>query len=156
MRKLLTICAICAICGLLFGFTGCEKRDAYQRAALAAADFATSLKTFQQAEIAVYHSGAIDKEEHIAIQRIFLETAKAGLQLDQAIRVARSSPDAWAAANAALDSIDKLQAEGVLHIKSDKARAQLAASLALARSAIIAVRLALPAPAITPGPGGAL
>lgn len=145
MRKLLLVSAICGIC-VICGFTSCENRDPYQKAAVAAADFSAALKTFQDSEIAMYHSGSISREDHIAIQRILLETAKAGKQLDQAIRVAKSNPDAWAAANAALDAITKLQADGLLHIKSDKAREQLAASLALARSAIAAVRLALPAP----------
>lgn len=148
-RRLL--CAICVICGLLFlGFTGCPQQDPYRKAAVAAADFAAALKTFQDSEIALHNSGSIDAETHKAIQSVLLDTARAGKQLDQAIRVAKSNPEAWTAVIAAVDALARLQSDGVLHIKNDKARQQLAASLALARSALGALQLALPAKGATP------
>lgn len=147
----LLVLALCA-------FTGCPKsqpgapQDQYMKAAIAAQDFADSLDAFTDTAITLHDNGIIGDDEHRVLMTISLQGSVASKELKRAIGLARSNPDAWTAANAALDSLTRLDSEGILRIKSPDARAKLTLALTSARTALAAVRAALPPPPPPPVP----
>lgn len=147
MKRPLLILALLPV--LLLAIGACPKprpqNDPWRTAAVAAADFAAAVKGFQDSEIILHRQGLIASDEHQAIQRVLLDVARAGKQLDQAIRAAHQRPEASAAVDAALIAAQQLLDEGVLHVKNPNARARLSASLALARIALDTIRAVLAA-----------
>lgn len=106
---------------------GCD--DKLLKVAQAAKDFSTSVKAVQASEIAAHDSKLVDDEAHVDIQRIFIDVANSGKELDNAVNVAHSKPSAVIALRASVDSLDRLLNEGVVKIKDDKTRAEISIAI---------------------------
>ncbi len=137
-----------AVLLLPLAFASCppgRRADRIRKLAQAADAFSMAVKSFQQAEITAHAQGLVDNAEHAAIERALIDVANAGRELDAAIRVAYAAggrPQAQAAIAAALDSLDRLLAEGVLHVKNDNTRASLQALILAAKSFLAGIAAA--------------
>ena len=129
-HKYLAVLSAILIGGLLMG---CEE-SAVKKAAQAADGFAISVKALQQAEMAAHVQGLIDDAEHRDLQGYFLDVASAGLELDNAIRVAQSKPKAVETLQAAIASLDRMLNQAVPHLKNPKARETMQALILSAKS----------------------
>ncbi len=117
---------------------GCEQSK-LKKVAAAADGFSITVKAFQEAEISAHRQGLVDDAEHKAIEAAIADVARAGLELDNVVRVASQPRPALDGTNAptssklsglaALDqaysSLDNLFNAGALHIKNPKARQEL-------------------------------
>jgi len=113
---------------------GCEQ-SRLKKLALATDAFSLTVRSFQQAEVVAHQQGLVSDEEHAAMEKALIDVANAGVELDNALRVARrgGKPKAAAALGAALTSLDHLLNSGVLHVKNPKARQDLEALILSAK-----------------------
>ncbi len=114
---------------------GCEQSK-LKKLAVAADGFSLTVRSFQQAEVVAHQQGFVSNEEHAAMEKAFIDVANAGVELDNALRVAPTrsgKPKAAAALAAALASLDNLLNSGVLHVKNPKARQDLEALILSAK-----------------------
>jgi len=129
--------ALALLLPLLFAL-GCEQSK-LKKAAMAADGFSVTVKAFQEAEISAHQQGLVDDAEHKAIEAAVADLARAGLELDNAVRLASANTagprpgGALAALDQAYASLDNLFHAGVLHIKNPKARQDLQALLLSAK-----------------------
>jgi hypothetical protein len=72
--------------------TGCDHK--LVKAATAAKDLAKAVHVVQDTEIAMYHQNLVDKDEHIAFQKLLIDVSNSGIELSNAILVLKSKPDA--------------------------------------------------------------
>lgn len=123
-RKVAITVALAAVLVL----AGCT--DELLKVAQAAKDFSVAVKTLQQAEIQAHDLKlTITDEQHVDIQRIFIDVANSGKELDNAINVAHSKPQALVALKAAIASLDRLLNEGVIKITDEKTKTELSLAI---------------------------
>jgi len=113
-----------ALIAVTLGLAGCPK-DKYTKAATFSKDFASTVLAAQQVEMVLHQQGKISDAEHKDLQEYFLQVALAGQQLDDAIVKWHSGEKTAGALVDALNKIETLQAEGVLHIRNPESQAQL-------------------------------
>lgn len=122
--------AVLLLCSLIV-LAGCD--DKLLRVAQAAKDFSAATKALQGAEIQAHDSKLIDDETHVDIQRIVIQVALSGKELDNAVNVAHSQPQAIAALQASIDSLDRLLNEGVIKVKDPKTKTELSLAIISAK-----------------------
>jgi PBP1b-binding outer membrane lipoprotein LpoB len=120
--------------------TGCD--DKLVKAATAAKDLAQAVHVVQDTEIAMYHQNLVDKDEHIAFQKLLIDVSNSGIELSNAILVLKSKPDAIAALDKALVSTSALLDAGTLHIKNEQARNQISVAIVAVRSLLATIEVA--------------
>ena len=136
--------ALALLLPLVFAL-GCEQSK-LKKAAMAADGFSVTVKAFQEAEVSAHQQGLVDDAEHKAIEAAIADMARAGLELDNAVRVASTNtpgPKALAALDQAYASLDNLFNVGVLHIKNPKARQSLQALLLSAKGFLATISAVL-------------
>lgn len=138
MRKRATLVSV-AVVMLLLTAVACKEQDIL-KAAQAAKSFQISVAAFQAGEIEAYRLGYVSDADHKAIQQGIEDVAIVGIELDNAIRVAKSKPQALAAVSKAFDAIDRLSAQGVLRVKNPQSQLALQALLAAARTAVATIQ----------------
>jgi PBP1b-binding outer membrane lipoprotein LpoB len=120
--------------------TGCN--DKLVKAATAAKDLAQAVHVVQDTEIAMYHQNLVDKDEHIAFQKLLIDVSNSGIELSNAILVLKSKPDAIAALDKALASTNTLLDAGTLHIKNEQARTQISVAIVAVRGLLATIEVA--------------
>lgn len=122
--------AVLLLCSLIV-LAGCD--DKLLKVAQAAKDFSAATSALQDAEIQAHETRLIDDEAHVDIQRILLDVAHSGKVLDNAVNVAHSQPQAIAALQLSVDSLDNLLNAGVIKIKDPKTKTELSLAIISAK-----------------------
>lgn len=122
--------AVLLLCSLIV-LAGCDEK--LLKVAQAAKDFSAATKALQDAEIQAHELKLIDDETHVDIQRIVIQVAQSGKELDNAVNVAHSEPKAIAALQASIDSLDRLLNEGVIKVKDPKTKTELSLAIISAK-----------------------
>lgn len=114
-----------------------------QQVAQAAQDASTVVKGFQQGEIVAYQQGLIPADDHQFIQQSLVTVATAGKTLDDCIRSAANNAGMITCVNSAVATIDQLNADGALRLKSDKAKTSFQLAMAGTRTALAVITTVL-------------
>jgi len=136
---------------------GCPSGTNQQKAANAAKNVAVFLQQSQQAELTVFNNGqsclqtAADKlscivittQEHVFIEEQFKTLAEADKTLDSCIRVATNTAGIVTCVNSAVVTVDQLNSQGALYLKSDKAKSTYAAVMTAVKLGIQTVSTVL-------------
>ena len=131
---------------LLLSLMGCAARSVpltpIQKFAVASKDFSASVEAFQLAEIEFFNQGHIKVETHVKINKVVIDVATAGLELNNAILVTKSEPDMRVALAEALASTEGLLKD-LRALENSNIRTQLLLAVTTARSflAIIATQI---------------
>ncbi len=107
-----------------------------QQVAQAAQNASIVIKGFQQGEIVAYQSGAIPQGDHIVIQESLVTLAKMGKTVDGCILAATTTVAEVACIDAAISTIDLVQADAALHLKSERAKTDFQIALIGTRTAL--------------------
>ena len=119
--------------------SGCPSTTSQQNAAKASQVASASVVAAQQGEITIYNTGqqclaaaqspaqqsaciVITPDEHQFLQREFLAISELGKTLDSCILGSTTTPGIVACANTALVTVNQINADGALALKSDKAK----------------------------------
>jgi len=118
--------------------TGCPGNNGtnWDKAAALTDDFAHSVQTAQQIEIQAFHVGKISKEDHVAIEQVFLELGKDGKVLDNAIKTCSSAKDITEAFDATLTIVQNALATADTHIKDPDTKASIDIVLTAAKGTL--------------------
>lgn len=116
MKKLLFLVPL-AVC-----LAGCPSGTQQQKIAQAADDASVVILNFQQAEIIAHQNGAISDADHTFIQQQLVTVSTLGKTTDSCIRTATNTQGVLQCANSAINTIDQLNTQGALGIKSAQAR----------------------------------
>ena len=101
---------------------GCPSSTTQQKAALAAQNASTVVVAFQQAEISSYQAGLIPPADHQFIEAQLVTVGETGKALDSCIRTATNSAGTVACVNVAVVTINQINTQGGLYIKSAGAK----------------------------------
>jgi hypothetical protein len=122
-KRITTIAAVLALSIAGLFMSGCPANvQQRQQAAAAAQNISIIVGDFQQGEIASYNAGLIPEADHIFIQKEMVTVATLGKTADSCILVAVDTPGVVTCLNSAANSIDKINSDGGLYLKSDKAK----------------------------------
>lgn len=80
------------------------------------------VQTFQQGEIAAHQAGTIPDADHLFIQKQLLSLAQSGKAADSCVKTATNKAGWLACLTTEAGTIDALNQEGALYLKSDKAK----------------------------------
>lgn len=127
-RKVLPVLLLVLALGLTSAAWTCNQQN-YVKAAQAAASLPQAVGAFQGVEIDLHNQGLVSDNEHRQIQTLILQVAAAGKELDKAVNVAHSQPQATAALQASLTAVQGLLDQGILGIKNEHAKTTLQAVL---------------------------
>lgn len=123
MKRFTAIASVLAlsIAGLVMA--GCPANTQQrQQAASAAQNISIIVLDFQQGEIASHTAGLIPETDHIFIQKELVTVTRLGKTADSCILVAVDTPGVVTCLNSAANSIDQINSDGGLYLKSDKAK----------------------------------
>ena len=95
-----------------------------QRSQVAQALHQTSivLMDAQQAEIIIYTQGVIPAEDHVFIEKEFVAVAEVGKTTDGCVLTAQDTTTCLLCLKNELGTIDQIQSQGAIGLKSDKAK----------------------------------
>lgn len=116
-RTLLTLGLLVAVLPL----AGCPSQQR-QQVAQALQTASTVVQSFQQAEIASAQQGVISAEDHQFIEAEILTLAQAGKTADTCVKTTTNVAGDIACVNALVATVDNLNSQGALHIKSADAK----------------------------------
>jgi len=119
--------------------SGCPSPTAQQNAAKASQVASAAVVAAQQGEITIYNTGqqcvaaaqsvaqtgacvVIPPDEHLFLQKEFVAISELGKTLDSCILGATTTQGTVACANTALVTVNQINADGALALKSDKAK----------------------------------
>jgi hypothetical protein len=111
-----------------------------QKAALAAKNASIVVQSFQDAEISSYRAGLVSPEDHLFIQGQVKKAARVGLALDSCIRMATSSAGTVACIDVSVQTIDSINSEGGLGIKSTEARQTFQIAMTGVKAALLVLQ----------------
>jgi hypothetical protein len=117
-RKVAVFASILICLSLLVACTDAQR----QQAAQAAQDASIVVKNFQEGEILAYQQGAIPVDDHAFIQKSLITVSVMGKTLDGCIKTATNNAGIVTCANSAVATVDQLNTDGALYLKSDKAK----------------------------------
>ena len=115
---LLTIGAVL----LAVAMAGCPSATTQQKAALAAQNASTIVVAFQKSEISSFQAGLVPAADHQFIEAQLVTVGQLGLTLDSCIRTATTSAGTVACVNTATATINQINTDGGLYIKSAGAK----------------------------------
>jgi hypothetical protein len=148
-RKLNYIPAVLLGAVLLGGFA-CNSSQR-QQIAQAAQDAATILHGFESGEVAAYNQGktclasgmsgciVIPDSDHLFIQQSMVTIGTAEKAMHSCIRTATSTAGAVACVNTLVSTIDVINADGGLHLKSPQAKTDFQLAMIGARTALTVI-----------------
>ena len=119
--------------------TGCPAGTTQQQAAQAADNASIVVQNFQQAEILAYQQGAIPAADHQFIEQQLLTVSALGKTTDSCIRTATNAAGSITCANTAIATIDQLNAQGALALKSTQAKTDYAIAMLGLRTALATI-----------------
>lgn len=120
VTKTLSMFMLCAVLSL--SLSGCPNLATRQTAAQAAHNAEIIVSGFQQSEIVAHNQGLIPDTDHAFIQHSLLTIAQTGVTADKCISSASDNTGIIVCVNTVVSEIDTLNAQGVLALKSDKAK----------------------------------
>ena len=127
MKRILLI-AVMAVFAL--GLEGCPISTATQQQTANALHVVSSTTAaFQQAEITAYGQGLIPAEDHQYIESALLTLGRAGKTADACTKGALTKAGLIGCVNLSVTTIDNLNTDGALHLKSTKAKADFALAM---------------------------
>jgi hypothetical protein len=141
MRKAFFFTAVSMVALML---AGCPLNTT-QRGQIAQALHQTSIVVMdaEQAEIIAYHQGLVPADEHILIQQQFLSVGELGKATDDCVKSAGATAAALACLKGELATLDTINAQGGLHLKSPQAKADFAAAMNSAKAVVQGIYIAL-------------
>ena len=101
---------------------GCPSATTQQKAALAAQNASTIVVAFQKSEISSFQAGLVPAADHQFIEAQLVTVGQLGLTLDSCIRTATTSAGTVACVNTATATINQINTDGGLYIKSAGAK----------------------------------
>jgi hypothetical protein len=123
MKRFTSIAAGFTLAIVCIVMAGCPANvQQRQQAAAAAQNISIIVSDFQQGEIASHTAGLISEADHIFIQRELVTVATLGKTADSCILLAVDTPGVVTCLNSASTSIDQINSDGGLYLKSDKAK----------------------------------
>lgn len=135
MRKRLALAFIIISIALTLSAFSCSNAK-QQQVAQAAQNASIVVKGFQQGEIMAFQNGLIPVEDHQFIQRSLITVAQAGKTLDTCIRATSAVAAEITCVNAAVVTLDQLNSQGALYLKSDRAKTDFALAMVGTRTAL--------------------
>ena len=143
------IFAVLAGLALAVGMTGCPANQSQlQKAATASEQAVIVVQGFQQGEILAYNQGnecvaagkqgciVISKEDHLFIQQSVEAVYRLDKTVNSCIASANTNAAAAACATSAITTIDQLQVDGALHLKSATAEQDFALAMIGAKTTL--------------------
>lgn len=115
---------------------GCPAGTNQQKIAQAAQDAQIVVQGFQQVEIVAYQAGTITVDDHQFIQQELKSVAAMGKTADSCIQTATTKAGTVQCVNAALATIDQINNDGALGIKSTDAKQKFQIAMIGVRSAL--------------------
>ena len=107
---------------LAVAMAGCPSATTQQKAALAAQNASTIVVAFQKSEISSFQAGLVPAADHQFIEAQLVTVGQLGLTLDSCIRTATTSAGTVACVNTATATINQINTDGGLYIKSAGAK----------------------------------
>lgn len=118
---------------------GCPSGTNQQKIAQAAQDASQVVLAFQQGEIVAHQSGSISDADHEFIQEQLVTVSTLGKTTDSCIRTATTTAGTIQCANTAISTIDNLNTQGALHIKSTQAKTDFSIAMLGLRTALATI-----------------
>ena len=135
-RKVVFVAFVLVLAVMLMA---CPSTSQRQQAATAAQQASAVIAGFEQGEIVAYQQGVIPKEDHLLIQEYMLTIARSGKATDACILASSSNAGIVTCVNTALNTIDQLNAEGGLHLKSPTAQRDFQLAMIGTRTALAVI-----------------
>ena len=136
MKK--TACFVLTFLACLF-LAGCPSGTNQQKIAQAAQDASQVVLAFQQGEIVAHQSGTISDADHQFIQEQLVTVSALGKTTDSCIRTATTTAGTIQCANTAITTIDNLNTQGALHLKSTQAKTDFSIAMLGLRTALATI-----------------
>jgi hypothetical protein len=123
--------------GLCITLTGCPANQSQlQKAATASEQAMIVVQGFQQGEILAYNQGVIPAQDHLFIQQSVETVYRLDKTTNTCIGSAGTDAAAATCATSAIATIDQLQTDGALHLKSAQAKQDFALAMIGAKTAL--------------------
>jgi len=139
MKRTIVLALMLAIVPLV----GCPSNQTIQNAGNAADIASAALDGFSKGEIAAYNQGLIPADDHQYIQQSLLTIGRAGKATDACIAIAQTNAGVVTCINMTLTTVNQLQADGALHLKSAKAKNDFALAMTGAQTALATINALL-------------
>ena len=133
---------VLAIC-LTLALAACPKASVVRQAAVASQSASIAVQAFQQAEIQSFQAGQVSAEDHATIQGLLVQVGQIGKTLDASLRAANSDASALQLVTTAVNSIDSLNQQGLLHIKNKDIQVKWTIAMAGAKAALNSIAVML-------------
>lgn len=139
MKKFLALAALAVL------LTGCPSTSNTQRQQIAQASQNVSivLVSAQKAEIASFQQRLIPAQDHLFIQKQFETIGTLGKTTDSCILSAKDTLGATTCINVAVETIDQINTNGGLYLKSDKAKQDFSIAMLSVRTILASISQAL-------------
>lgn len=115
---------------------GCPSGTNQQKIAQAAQNASIAVQGFQQIEITAHNNKAITDADHQFIQQQLISVAQMGKTADSCIKVATTKQGVIQCVTTAITTIDQLEQNGALGIKSEDAKQKYQIALTGVRTAL--------------------
>jgi hypothetical protein len=119
MKRFLALTSLALVALVL---TACPNTSQRQQAAQAAQNASIIVAGFQQGEIAAHDQGLIPNADHIFIQKELVTLASVGKATDSCIGGTTSNAGIVSCINTAIGTVDQINTDGGLYLKSAKAK----------------------------------
>jgi PBP1b-binding outer membrane lipoprotein LpoB len=139
--KRITALASLALVALIL--TGCPNTSQRVQAAQAAENASIIVNGFEQGEIAAHDQGLIPDPDHLFIQKSMRTVAAMGKTTDGCIGTTTSNAGIVSCINTAIGTVDQLNKDGALYLKSDKAKTDFALAMLGTRTSLAVITVLL-------------
>jgi glutamine cyclotransferase len=130
MKRIIRVSALVILALAMIGLVGCPISTATQQQTANALHVVSSTTAaFQQAEITAYGQGLIPADDHQYIESALLTLGRAGKTADACTKGALTKTGLIGCVNLSIATIDNLNADGALHLKSARAKADFALAM---------------------------
>lgn len=134
----------------LAAFTGCPANTTtLQKCATASNQAAIIVQGFNTAEIAAHQQGLIPDADHQFIEQQVVSLGEMGKTADGCIRTAGTNAAALVCINSAIATVETINQQGGLYLKSDKAKSEFTLVLAGVKAVLQSLVAVLGGPAPT-------
>lgn len=133
MKRIVILTALAI--GLCAALTGCPSSTT-AKAAQALDIASASVAGFQQAEFTAHAQGLIPNDDHVFIEQSLLTLAQSGKAADACVKVAQTNAGIVTCVNLAITTVDNLNSEGALHLKSARAKSDYALAMTGVKTAL--------------------
>jgi len=121
---------------------GCPAAN-QQKVAQAVNNISIITAGLQQAEISAHQQGLIPDGDHRFVEQQMLSLAQAGKAADACIRTATNTAGDIACINTVISTVDQINAQGGLALKSEKAKTEFQTAMASIKTVLESIEIAL-------------